>query len=72
MSVILFSSNKGDVVCMVPASSLMMMILDKKCASGIWTDRWHLRSLNDRWLFLAKMSKFGVGREALASVRVSS
>lgn len=34
MSVIPFSSNKGDVVCMVPACSLMMMILDKKCASG--------------------------------------
>lgn len=31
----------------------------------------HLRGLNDRWLFLAKM-RFGGGREALASVRVSS
>lgn len=34
MSVIPLSSNKDDTVCMVPDSSLMMMISDKKCASG--------------------------------------
>lgn len=48
MSVNPLSINKDDTVCMVPDSSLMMMLLYKKCASGYgMTDAFEESSIID-------------------------